>query len=166
MRPSRVLVVPMAVLILASACGGASAPAAPPAEPPRDLGPADIGPVPPEIRHIDAETYTIDVEAPPGAKVRDRVVVGVTIKTKGDLVLQNPSAWKLEPKGPKDVDLLPVVASPVAPLVVKTMIKYEVPIIPLRSGIKHFAFHVGGSVCDNDFCDVVADQVSFNLDVK
>ncbi len=158
---------PALLLLVLAACGGAAkGPTLPPEPPPRDLGPIEIGPVAPEARHIDAETYSVDIEGPTAARVKDRVVATITVKTKGDLVLQNLPTWKLEPVGPRDVDFLQPQAAPIPPLQAKTEVKYLVTIVPLRAGVKHLAFKVGGSVCDADFCDVVAEQVSFNLDVK
>ena len=158
---------PLLLLGILSACSGASkGPTLPPEPPPRDLGPIEIGPIAPELRHVDTETYTIDVEGPPTANVKDRVLATITVKAKGDLALQNLPTWKLEPHGPRDVDFTPAVVAPIPPLLVKTTVKYQVTVVPLRAGTKHLAFQVGGSVCDADFCDVVAEQVSFNLDVK
>ena len=160
----------LAVLSLVSTlagCGGAEKPPTPPPEPPpRDLGPIEVGPVAPELKHVDTETYTIDVEGPPGGKVKEKVVATVTVRTKGDLSLQNPTSWTLETKVPGDVDVTQPVMAPLPPALTKTTVKYQVTVVPLRAGTKHVAFHVGGSVCDPDFCDVVAEQVSFNLDVK
>lgn len=156
----------LALSILA-ACGGAEkGPTLPPEPPPRDLGPIEIGPIAPELKHVDTETYTIDVEGPPSANVKDKVLATITVKAKGDLALQNLPTWTLDPHGPRDVDFTPVVVAPIPPLLAKTTVKYTVTVVPLRAGTKHLAFHVGGSVCDADFCDVVAEQVSFNLDVK
>jgi hypothetical protein len=164
MRSSLVV---LSLISTLAGCGGAEvAPTAPPEPPPRDLGPIEVGPVAPGRRHVDTETDTIDVEGPPSGKVKEKIVATVTVKTKGDLSLQNPATWKLEAKGPKDVDITGPVVAPLPPALTKTTVKYQVTVVPLRAGTKHVGFNVGGSVCDADFCDVVAEQVSFNLDVK
>jgi hypothetical protein len=157
--------VPLLVLAVA-ACGGGAKKAVIVEPPPRDLGPLDVGPVLPEQRHIDTETYAIDVDGPPVAAVKDKVVATVTLRTKGDLVVQDPKTWRVEPKGPRDVDFVPPVMTPLAPNMAQRIVEIKVTVVPLRGGTKHLAFRVGGSVCNPDFCDVVADQVSFNLDVK
>ena len=90
----------------------------------------------------------------------------VTIRTKGDLVLQDTAKWKVEPTGPRDCDFTPGTFPALPPGLVNTVYKIEVTVVPLRAGTKHVAFSVGGSVCDAEFCDVVAEQVSLNLDVK
>jgi hypothetical protein len=168
MRSSLVVLSLVSTLgMIVLACGGAEVTPTPtPEPPPRDLGPVEVGPVAPELRHVDTETYTIDVEGPPSGKVKEKIVATITVKTKGDLALQNPTSWKLEAKGPGDVDITQPVMATLPPAVTKTTVKYQVTVVALRAGTKHVGFNVGGSVCDADFCDVVAEQVSFNLDVK
>ena len=99
-------------------------PTLPPEPPPRDLGPIEIGPIAPELKHVDTETYTIDVEGPLTAKVKDKVLATITVKAKGDLALQNLPTWTLEPHGPRDVDFTPAVVAPIPPLLAKTTVKY------------------------------------------
>ncbi len=154
-----------AILFVLASCGGAKKPVVV-EPPPRDLGPIEMGPVAPEQRHLDAETYSIDLDAPPVAAVKEKVVATVTLKTKGDLLVQNLRGWVVEPTGPRDVDIGRPVFATLQPALAQSTVQVQVVVVPLRGGVKHLAFKVGGSVCDPDFCDVVAEQVSFNLDVK
>ena len=154
------------VLSLTVACGGAEKKPVVVEPPPRDLGPIEVGPVPPEQRHLDTETYSIDLQAAPVAAVKEKVVATVTLKTKGDLVVQGVNEWNIEPKGPRDVDFSTPVVAPLQPPLEKNTVEVQVSIVPLRVGVKHISFRIAGTVCNPDFCDVVADQVSFNLDVK
>ncbi len=156
----------LVVLSFATACGGPEKVTTIVEPPPRDLGPLEVGPVAPEQRHLDAESYTIDVEGPPTAPVKGKVVATVTLKTKGDLAIQNLKDWRIEPKGPRDVDFSAPIIAPLKPPLDKNTVQVQVSVVPLRGGVKHLAFRLGGTVCNSDFCDVVADQVSFNLDVK
>jgi hypothetical protein len=154
------------ILAALAACGGGAKKVVVTETPPRDLGPVDVGPVLPELRHLETETYAIDVDGPPVAAVKDKVVATVTLRTKGDLVVQDAKTWHVEPRGPRDVDFVAPVMTPLAPNMAQRILEVKVTVVPLRGGTKHLAFRVGGSVCNPDFCDVVADQVSFNLDVK
>src|SRR5262249_46272414 len=76
---------PLVLLTHGGACSGSEKKVVVEKPPPRDLGPIEIGPPAPEQRHLDTETYSIDLEAPPVAAVNDKVVATVTLKTKGDL---------------------------------------------------------------------------------
>jgi hypothetical protein len=153
-------------LSLIAACSGGAKKPVVVEPPPRDLGPIELGPVAPEQRHVDTETYSIEVDGPPVAAVKEKVVATVTLRTKGDLVVQNVAQWRIEPKGPRDVDLGAPVLTPLQPAFAQNTVRLQVNVVPLRAGVKHIAFNLGGSVCNPDFCDVVADEVSFNLDVK
>src|SRR5262245_7790335 len=122
------------LLPLVAACSGSPPKPTVVEPPPRDLGPEELGPVGPERRHLDTEPYSIDVEGGPVAAVKEKVVATVTLKTKGDLVIQNVADWKIEPKGPRDVDFLtPVIVPPQpAPAVQQSQVQVtvQVPVIP------------------------------------
>jgi hypothetical protein len=161
-------------LLLLAACGAGPQPPTLPEEKPRDLGPEDIGPVPPEQRSVDTDAYSVQVEGPSSAAVRAKVRATVTVRAKEGLFVSGPDEWKIETRGPSDVDISPPVvaglaaASAVPPgdQAQRTSMTYTVTVVPLRAGIRHISFKLDGSVCDESFCDVVGDQVSWNLEVR
>lgn len=160
-------ILPVVALALA-ACGSGPKTPTLPEEKPRELGPEEIGPVPPEVRHAETDAYTVDVDGPPTALVKQQVQAMVTVRAKPGLFISTAEEWKLEAKAPSDVDVLPPVKSP-TPAAVKTAVSsitYLVTVVPLRAGVRHITFKLMGSVCDDNFCDVVGDLVSWNLEVK
>jgi hypothetical protein len=137
-----------------------------PEEPPKPLGPEELGPLTAEVRHVETDTYIADVEAPPSAAVRQNVLAKLVVKTKPGLLISAPEDWKLEVKAPSDVDVTAPMLTKTTALTQKDTITYTVTIVPLRAGVRQVTFKLGGSVCDESFCDVVGDQLSWNLEVK
>ncbi len=174
--PMRILVaaLPLALalpfaLALAStvtACGGTVAPPTLPEEKPRDLGPEEVGPVPPELRQVETDAYSIVVDAPASAAVKEKVQATVTVRAKPGLLISTTDEWKLETKAPQDVDVSTPVVDKTGATVLKDSVTYLITIVPLRAGVRHVTFKLGGSVCDDEFCDVVGDLMSWNLEVK
>jgi hypothetical protein len=157
------------MVAVAAGCGSPPKVAPPPEPPPRILGPEELGPVPPELRHVETDAYTADVEAPAQGTVKAPLTARIQIKAKPGLWVVPDDQWKLEVKAPQDVDVnAPVVANltPGAPTGNKDAIVYEVTIVPLRAGVRHVTFKLDGSVCDNNFCDVVGDLMSWNVEVR
>lgn len=148
-----------------AACGPSQKPTLPP-EPPRDLGPEDVGPVPAELRHAESDAYTVDLEAPPSASVKQKVQATIIVKTKPGLLISPTDPWTLETSAPQDVDVPTPILHKTSATVLKDSVRYTVTIIPLRAGVRHITFKLGGSVCDAEFCDVVGDLMSWNLEVK
>jgi hypothetical protein len=160
----------LCALVCSAACGSGQKEVKADDTPTRDLGPIEIGPVPPEQRKVDSETYAIELDGAPSATVKQKVVATVTVRAKGDLYIQNVKDWTLEPTGPRDTDVTNPVLAPISAQPqtqpVQTVVQYKFTVVPLRVGTKHVTLRIGGQVCNHDFCDVVSDQVSFNLDVK
>lgn len=131
------------------------------------MGPIEVGPVAPEVRHVETESYAIDLTGPPAvAATKEKIVVTVTFVTKGTLTLPPIKEWQIDTNVPLDVEVTAPVPMLVPPTRLKNTLQLQLNLIPLRAGLKHIAVHFAGQVCDADFCDVVTDEVSFNLDVK
>ena len=153
------------LLAILAACGSKPPPKV--VEPPtRPLGPEEIGPVPPEQRHVDAETYTVDVDAPPFASVKEKVQAKVIVKAKTGMAISATDEWKMITKAANDMDVTSPILTRATALVLPDTITYVVEVVPLRAGVRHVTFKLDGSVCDEQFCDVVGDQVSWNLEVR
>jgi hypothetical protein len=166
-RPGLALAVSTLTLLLSAGCGPpATIPTPPPEPPPRPLGPEELGPLTPEVRRVETDAYIADVDAPPTATVKQTVQARVTVKAKDGLLVSTTDDWKLEVKAPSDVDVATPVLSKAAALMQRDSITYNVTVVPLRAGVRQVTFKLGGSVCDDNFCDVVGDQLSWNLEVK
>lgn len=154
-------------LLFSTACGpGQAKPTPPPDPPPKPLGPEELGPLTPEVRHVETDAYVADLEAPATAAVKENVLAKVTIKAKEGLLISTNDEWKLEVKAPSDVDVPTPTFTKTAALMQRDSITYSVTVIPLRAGVRQVTFKLGGEVCDESFCDVVGDQLSWNLEVK
>lgn len=154
------------LIALLAACGGGQQAAKPPEPPPRILGPEELGPVPPEVRHVETDAYTADVEAPPTATVKAPVVARIQVKAKQGLWISTSDEWKLDVKAAQDVDVSTPALSRATAQVAKDSITYQVTLVPLRAGVRHVTFKLDGSVCDDQFCDVVGDLMSWNVEVR
>ena len=148
------------------ACGPGPQKPTLPEEKPRDLGPEEVGPVPPEVRHMETDAYTVDVEAPATAMVKQKVQATVLVKAKPGLVVSPPDEWKMETKVPQDIDVVAEAADRKNATILKDSVTYLITIVPLRAGVRHVTFKLDGQVCDDQFCDVVGDLMSWNLEVK
>ena len=42
----------------------------------------------------------------------------------------------------------------------------QVTIVPLRAGVRHVTFKLDGEMCNDEFCDVVGDLMSWNVEVR
>ena len=134
--------------------------------PPRDLGPEELGPVPPELRFVETDAYVVNIDAPPLATVKQPVQARVVVKAKEGLAIDS-NDFKIEASAPRDVDVqAPIVEPPKTPMVVKDTITYLVTVVPLRAGVRQITFKLGGQVCDDSFCDVVGDLMSWNIEVR
>jgi hypothetical protein len=154
-------------LLSLAACGPAAVkPPPPPDPPPKPLGPEELGPLTPEVRHVETDAYVADLEAPPSAAVKENVQAKITVKAKEGLLISTTDEWKLEVKAPSDVDVPQPVMTKIGALVQRDSITYTISVVPLRSGVRQVTFKLGGEVCDDNFCDVVGDQLSWNLEVK
>ena len=154
----------LAVVAFLAACGPAQKAPVVVEPPPRDLGPEELGPVPPEVRFVETDAYTVNVEAPPEATVRVPIQARVVVKAKEGLAVATDE-FKLEANAPGDVDVqAPLVESRKVP--VKDTITYLVTVVPLRAGVRQITFKLAGQVCDDQFCDVVGDLVSWNVEVR
>jgi hypothetical protein len=134
--------------------------------PPPPLGPEEIGPVPPELKHVETDAYSADIEAPPTAAVKEKVQATVIVRAKAGLEVSSSDDWRLVTKAPSDVNVTTPVLTKTSARLLKNSVTYLVTIVPLRAGVRHVTFKLGGSVCDEQFCDVVGDQLSWNLEVK
>src|SRR5687768_8661137 len=94
----------LAVALLLVACGPAQKAAVVIEPPPRDLGPEELGPVPPEVRFVETDAYVVNVEAPPSAMVKQPVQARVVVKAKEGLAIAT-NEFKLEASAPRDVDV-------------------------------------------------------------
>jgi hypothetical protein len=130
------------------------------------LGPEEIGPVPPELRQVETDAYVAQVEAPPTATVKLPASARVQVKAKPGLLISTTDEWTLEVGAANDVDVTTPVLSRQAALVAPDSITYEVSIVPLRAGVRHITFKLNGQVCDQNFCDVVGDELSWNVEVR
>jgi hypothetical protein len=148
------------------ACGSAPKVVAPPEPPPREFGPEDIGPVPPEQKRVETDAYSVEVEAPPIALVNSKVQAQVIIRAKPGLWISDADEWKVEAGGPSDVDVEAPVRAVTPGPPVRDVATYTVTVVPLRAGVRHITFKLQGTVCDDDFCDVVGDLMSWNLEVR
>jgi hypothetical protein len=159
---------PVTALLFAAlfACGSTPKPVVTPEEPVRDLGPEDIGPVPPEVRNAETDAYMVRVDGPDTAAVKQQVKATITVRAKPGLVISTIDEWKLEAGAPRDVDVLAPVLDRTAAALVKDTVTYIVTVVPHRAGVRHITFKLTGSVCDDEFCDVVGDLVSWNLEVR
>src|SRR6185295_6484091 len=92
------------VALIAAACGPSQKAPVVVAPPPRDLGPEELGPVPPELRHVETDAYSVEIEAPPSATVKERVQAKVLVKAKPGLAISTDE-WKLSTAAPRDVDV-------------------------------------------------------------
>lgn len=154
-------------LLVSTACGpGAAKPTPPPEPPPRPLGPEELGPLTPEVRHVETDAYVADLDAPATAAVKESVVATLTVKAKEGLLISTTDEWKLEVKAPSDVDVPTPTLTRAAALLSPGAITYNVTVVPLRAGVRQVTFKLGGEVCDAEFCDVVGDQLTWNLEVK
>lgn len=155
------------VLVLAlAACGSGAKKPTTPEEPPRDLGPEQIGPVPAETRHVETDAYSVDVEAPNSATIKEKVSATVVVRAKQGLIVAMGDPWTLETKVPQDMDVATPVIDRQGATLLQNSVTYNVTVVPLRAGVRHITFKLAGSVCDADFCDVVGDLMSWNLEVK
>lgn len=158
---------PLFIVALASACGPAAVkPTPPPEPPPKPLGPEEIGPLTAEVRHVETDAYIADIEAPPSGSVKQPVVAKLVIKAKPGLLISAPDEWKIEVKAPSDVEVAAPALVPVVGVPQRDTMTYTVSVVPLRAGVRQVTFKLGGTVCDESFCDVVGDQLSWNLEVK
>jgi hypothetical protein len=154
------------LLVIAGwACGPAQKAPVVVEPPPRDLGPEELGPVPPEVRFVETDAYSVNVEAPPSAAVKQPVQARVTVRAKDGLSIQ-ADEFKLEASAPRDVDVQAPLVEGAGKMVIKDTISYLVTIVPLRAGVRQITFKLGGQVCDESFCDVVGDLVSWNVEVR
>jgi hypothetical protein len=153
-------------LLALSACGSPAKPPTLPEEKPRELGPEELGPVPPELRSVETDAYSVEVNGPPSAAVKERVQATVTVRAKEGLFVSTTDEWRLEARVPGDVDVLSPVLDRTTATIMNDSVTYQVTLMPLRAGIRHIAFKLAGAVCDDDFCDVVGDLVSWNLEVR
>src|SRR5262245_58468089 len=128
-----VRVLPLIALLVA-ACGSAPKPPTVVEPPPRDLGPEELGPLPPEVRTVETDAYTVNVEGPPSAMVKQPVQARVVIKAKTGLAIV-PNDFKIETSAAQDVDVQEPVLEPTAtPVVRKDTLTYLVTVVPLRPG--------------------------------
>lgn len=165
--PRLALPISTVALVFFGACGPSTAkPTPPPEPPPRPLGPEELGPLTPEVKHVETDAYVADVEAPATAMVKESVLAKVTVKAKEGLLISSTDEWKLEVKAPSDVDVPTPLLTKAAALMQRDSITYNITIVPLRAGVRQVTFKLGGQVCDENFCDVVGDQLSWNLEVK
>ena len=166
-RPRLAFLFSTVTLLFLGACGpSATVPLPPPEPPPRPLGPEELGPLTPEVKRVETDAYVADVEAPATAMVKEIVQARLTVKAKDGLLISTTDEWKLEVKAPSDVDVPTPVMTKTAALMQRDSITYTVTVVPLRAGVRQVTFKLGGSVCDDNFCDVVGDQLSWNLEVK
>jgi hypothetical protein len=147
-------------------CGGSGQKALTPEAPPRPLGPEEIGPVPAELKHVETDAYSADVEAPPTAAVKEKVQATIVVRAKPGLAMSMSDDWRLVTSAPSDVDVTTPVLTKTSARLLKNSVTYLVTVVPLRAGVRHVTFKLGGSVCDEQFCDVVGDLLSWNLEVK
>jgi hypothetical protein len=154
-------------LVVLTACGAPAAkPTPPPEPPPRPLGPEELGPLTPEVRHVETDAYVATLDAPQSAAAKETVLATVTVKAKEGLLISTTDEWKLEVKAPSDVDVPVPVINQTTAIMQRDSITYSVTIVPLRPGVRQVTFKLAGMVCDESFCDVVGDQLSWNLEVK
>jgi hypothetical protein len=171
-RLAAALALALTALIVFGACGAAplppppTGPAFPAVEGRLAVGPGPAEPPAAEVRHAEAETYTLDVAAPQSAEQFELVWVKVSLKPLGDMQLATDAKeWTLAIDAPGDVMIdkrsyaateLPLAAGG---LNLIFALSVNTP------GTKHVTVDVAGSLCDPDFCDTVTDKLSFNLDV-
>jgi hypothetical protein len=157
------------LIALLAACGPAQTVPTVVEPPPRDLGPEQLGPIPPEVRSVETDAYLVNVEGPTSAMVKQPVQARVVIKAKDGLAIV-PNDFKIEATAAQDVDVqTPVVEpTPAPPTPTSRMdtLTYLVTVVPLRPGVRQITFKLGGQVCDESFCDVVGDLVSWNVEVR
>jgi hypothetical protein len=165
--PDRLVLLSTLTLLSLAACGPSTVkPQPPPEPPPKPLGPEELGPLTPEVRHVETDAYVADLDAPPSAEVKQNVQAKLTVKAKEGLLISTTDEWKLEVKAPSDVDVPQPVFTKTSAITQRDSITYTVTVVPLRSGVRQVTFKLGGEVCDDNFCDVVGDQLSWNLEVK
>ena len=134
--------------------------------PPRDLGPEELGPIPPELRFVETDAYVVNIDGPPSATVKQPVQARVVVKAKDGLAIV-PNDFKLEASAAQDVDIqAPVLEPPATPVARQDTLTYLVTVVPLRAGVRQITFKLGGQVCDESFCDVVGDLMSWNVEVR
>ena len=163
---SSVRVLPLTLLLIA--CGPAQKVPTVVEPPPRDLGPEQLGPIPPEIRFVETDAYVVNVEGPQAATVKQPVQARIVIKAKDGLAIV-PYDFKVEATAAQDVDVQAPVVEPtpgVQPAARQDTITYLVTVVPLRAGVRQITFKLGGQVCDESFCDVVGDLMSWNVEVR